>query len=143
MDPYEDVLEGNPYEGASKTPVTGWMSAVMDVGFERRSLELIPQLSRSIRTGDVHELMLTDEPNVRPSESVDRCGVLGFVVFEAGGVVAVDDEVLVDGRVLGTVGGFDGTHAPNHYNVLIEGDRSDTGVELGIELRDRVEFVRR
>jgi hypothetical protein len=140
MDPYENLLDANPYDEGIKRAVTGEVVVVLDVSYEDRGLEFITPLSRAFRRGDVHELILTDEPAPREQMGADRGAVVGFAEIDRGGVAAVGDEVSVGGRSLGTVAGFDGTHMPNHQNVVISTDDCRTGMEMGLELGAPVRF---
>jgi hypothetical protein len=82
----------------------------------------------------------TAEP-ARPGDSVESVGYLAWVAFERPGVLIVGDTVLVDGRELGEVCGFDETHAPNHYNIVIKTDELLTGRTARLSPETRVTFV--
>lgn len=140
-DPYDSLLDASPYEDAKKSPVTGGTVVLLDVKYEDdRGLELIAPLSRAVQRREVHEILLTDEDDPRSDGVVDRAAVFGFVEIERGGVVAVGDEFAVGDRALGTVVGFDETHAPNHLNVVIRSDDFRTGIEMDVPLGTTVTF---
>jgi hypothetical protein len=42
------------------------------------------------------------------------------------------DKVVVAGRVLGEVVGFDETHMPNHLNIVVGANQRKSGFELDI-----------
>src|SRR3954467_4799062 len=95
-----------------------------------RGLSLIKAHPRVGRRYDIHELILTDEQSSVPGGTVNGVHYIGFVEFEAGGgILAEGDRVNVGGNVIGTIAGFDESHCPNHYNVLIKGQRRVTGSE--------------
>lgn len=139
MDPYENLLADNPFERAEKLPVTGSIVVLMDIEYDDRDLELISPLSRALPAGDIHELFVTNESEPRQS-GVDDCAVVGFLEIDRGGVVAVGDEVRFAGEPVGTVVGFDASHAPNHYNVVVQSDSPKSGVEMDIALGTSITF---
>ncbi len=132
-DPYAaGKFTANPY--AAKTDVTGSLVVVLQGTMADRGLELIKPISRCIRRHDIHELILTDEPDARPGSRVDRIAYLGFAAIDAGGVIVSGDEVRVNGRYIGTLVGFDETHMPNHLNIVIRDDRLADGLARGAGL---------
>lgn len=142
MDPYENLLDENPYDAGYKQTVTGELVVVLDVSYGSRGLELITPLSRAVPRGDIHELIVTDELDPREDSTVDSAAVVGFVEISRGGVVAVGDRVVIDGHSLGEVVGFDESHAPNHQNIVISTDDCRSGVAMNLELQRPVRFER-
>ncbi|GAA0221443.1 hypothetical protein GCM10010492_19470 [Saccharothrix mutabilis subsp. mutabilis] len=98
-----------------------------------RGMSLEPFASRCVRQGEVHELVTTDQTDTTPGARIDRVGFLGFVEIGNAGVIDRGDEVRVDGRLVGTVLGFDACHHPNHYNILISTPEPRTGPEVGMD----------
>ena len=97
---------------------------------------------RAIEEHSVHEIMLCDEADVTAGGVVDAVAYLGFVEIGTGGVIAAGDTLVVGGTPLGTVLGFDETHAPNHLNiVVVKHGRPETGHGLGLELETPVAFT--
>lgn len=140
IDPYAaGKFTANPY--AAKTDVTGALVVVLQGTMEDRGLELIKPISRCIRRHDIHELILTDEPDAKPGSRVNRIAYLGFAAIDAGGVIVSGDAVLVDGRRIGTLVGFDETHMPNHLNIVIRADGLADGVARGAGLGMPVRFT--
>ena len=103
---------------------------VLDSRREGRGLVLIHPRTRCIRRYEVHEIIVTDEPEVGPGRPVNRCHYLGFAEFQAGGILVEGDTLNVAGQVIGAVAGFDESHFPNHYNIVIKGPRLVTGIAL-------------
>ncbi|PKW16742.1 DUF6917 domain-containing protein [Saccharopolyspora spinosa] len=103
--------------------------AVMDHTRHDRAIEPAKWATRCISAGEVHEFI-----NVGPSPRypVDHVEYYGFAAFETSGVLAVGDALVCDGRNLGTISGFDETHMPNHYNILVEGAHLRNGHTLGL-----------
>ena len=128
-------------EDGAKRAVDATLVKVLLHRRDERGMTLEPYASRCVRRGDVHELVTTDHAGARAGDRIDRVGFLGFAEFDCGGVIDRGDAVLVDGRAIGEVLGFDACHAPNHLNVLILTDRPVSGqdLELAPELPVRFE----
>ena len=142
MDPYDDGDAQNPYDQGEKVTVEAEVNVLLDVTFDERDLELIPQPSRALPAGEIHELMVTDEEDAAEAGRADHVGVIGFMEITGGGVVAAGDEVRAGNETLGTVVGFDATHAPNHYNVVYAADDIESGIESSLELGTTIRFER-
>lgn len=139
-DPYEaGIITAAPRILRDALPAV--FVGVLDSRREGRGLELIHPRTRCVRRHDVHELIMTDEYAAAPGKTVGRVVYLGFVEFQAGGLLVEGDELRIAGRPLGTVAGFDESHFPNHYNIVIKGTPPATGVELGQKPGDQVLFV--
>jgi hypothetical protein len=110
----------------------GRFVGVMNLSRDDRGFSLIAAPTRCIRRGDIHELILTDEPDAGPGSVVQRCRFLGFVEFEAAGVMVTGDSVRVDGREIGAVAGFDECHFPNHLNIVLRAAEARTGIAFGL-----------
>lgn len=107
---------------------------------DNRGMELIEFLSRCVRKGEIHELVTTDQRNLRPGDKVNRVGFIGFAEIETAGVIEAGDEVLVENRVIGIVRGFDDCHFPNHYNILIETPERLTARDLEMTIGQSIFF---
>ncbi len=105
-----------------------------------RGLRLIHPRTRCIRRHDIHELIVTSE-QAAPGGTVDSAHYVGFFEFLEGAVIGEGDLVVANGRTIGTLMGFDETHAPNHINILLHAESPLTGAELGLSPGDRVSFV--
>lgn len=112
----------------------------LDRGFSLETFE-----SRCVRTGEIHEIVVTDQRG-RSSDRgngearVDRVAFIGFAEFTCAGVVERGDLAIAGETELGVVVGFDSCHFPNHYNIIIEAPGLLTGAELGLELASSVVF---
>lgn len=124
-----------------RAPLAALFVGVLDNRNDERGLALIRERTRCVRRYDVHELILTDESAAAPGGTVKGVHYVGFVEFQAGGVLMEGDRVTIAGETIGTVAGFDESHFPNHYNVVIKGPRRITGVELGQNPGDPIVFV--
>ena len=119
--------------------VLGELVVVMDLKRSDRNLQLIDVPSRVVRKGEIHELILTDElPQVR---TVNRVAYVGFVEILSGGLLVPGDQVFVDTKMLGRLLGFDETHMPNHYNIVIQTKHLLTGKELDLFVGQTIHFI--
>jgi ubiquinone/menaquinone biosynthesis C-methylase UbiE len=125
--------------GADKRPVAGDFVALLRHSRTDRGMRLMEEQSRCVRTGQLHEIVTTDEDR-GAGERIDRVGFLGFAEFTAGGVIEVGDHVSRGDRDLGVVLGFDDCHFPNHLNILIRSAELQTAPSLGIALGDQLRF---
>jgi hypothetical protein len=108
---------------------------------DRRGLCLTEYRSRAVPSGQIHELMLTDE-NAELKSTVNRVALLAFFEVETGGVLLVGDRVACGERELGRLAGFDETHMPNHQNVCLMGSDFRDGEALGLQVGDELTFAR-
>lgn len=126
---------------ATKATIRGTLVKLLFHRRTERGLTLIPEQSRCVRAGEVHELVTTDQSDPVSGDRVDRVGFLGFAEIAAAGVIDVGDDVLVADRVIGVVAGFDECHFPNHYNVVIACDTLHTGDSLALAVGQEVRFA--
>lgn len=132
MDPYASgMFKSNPY--AAKTPILGELVVVLRGTYPNRDLMLITPPSRALNLGEVHELIITDQP-CKPGDKVDPIAYLGFFAVTSPGIMVVGDQLSIAGQVVGTIAGFDETHMPNHLNIVVLGERTD-GEARGFFLR--------
>ncbi len=136
-DPYEEGMVQDPYVTAS--PVVGEVVAVLRGKLQDRGLQLIPQPSRALKQGDIHEMVVTDEA-AEPSQTVDRVAYLGFCEIIRGGVAKAGDRVQIGEQMDAVLLGYDATHAPNHYNIVFSASSLRDGVDSGLKLGMSVHF---
>jgi hypothetical protein len=141
--PADPYLRNLSYETfyARKSPIEGRLVVVLRGRVSDRALALIPQRSRAVRTGDVHELIATDEASAAPGRTVNSIAYLGFAEFSAGGVLVLGDELRIGGRIVGRLAGFDDTHMPNHMNIVVAVDAARSGEELNFALDAALVFT--
>jgi hypothetical protein len=139
-EPYSaGMLKFDPY--AKKQPVIGKVVAVLRGRLDNRSLSLIEPRSRVLRSGEIHEILMTDEKEASPRKTVNRVAYIAFVEIVQAGVIVSNDIVrLADGRQIGKLVGFDETHMPNHQNIVIYSERLFSGEELGLEIGETIVF---
>jgi len=136
-DPYKSgMFKVNPY--AKKRPCEGKLAVVLDGKMEGRKLQLIVPPSRAVLAGEIHELIVTDELEAAPGQEVNRIAYWGFFEVVMPTVMVSGDTVWIGNRKLGKIAGFDETHMPNHLNIVIKAAERQTGVELDLQLEDKV-----
>ncbi|MGH8618913.1 MAG: DUF6917 domain-containing protein [Burkholderiales bacterium] len=140
LDPYESGIHTTA-PAHRRLPLEARFVAVSAIRKVERGLTLIHPRTRCIKRHEVHELILTDEMDVAPGGPVNRCHYLGFVEFMASGLLIQGDPLMIDGKSVGTLAGFDECHFPNHYNIVVKGPVGMTGAELGLDPGSPVVFV--
>lgn len=136
-DPYSRNLIKNDFY-YSKVEMKGKFVVVLDGKLENRGLSLIKPISRVFTKGTIIELIGTDDENAVPGSNVDNIAYIGFLEIQNGGVVLAGDELIWNGKVIGTIAGFDDTHMPNHQNTIVKVDTRIPGKELGIQINDEL-----
>ena len=128
---------------AVRVPLEARFVGVLNNRNDGRGLVLINAHTRCVRRYDIHEFIVTDEPTAAPGATVNGVHYIGFAELQAGGVLAEGDAVRIGGEIIGSIAGFDESHFPNHYNVVIRGPRRVTGVELAQKPGDLIVFLPR
>ncbi len=140
-DPYANKLLNQELPCTEKTDVVGQVNCTLHARAESRGLELAPFPSRAILTGEIHELILTLEEAV-PSKRVDRIAYLAFFEITQGGILWAGDEVQLDGVPIGRLAGYDLTHYPNHFNIIVRvSEPLRTGKEMDVHPGAEIRFV--
>lgn len=139
-DPYKNkAFKETPY--AKKTEITGQLVVVLRGKLDDRGLQLIHPISRAVKSGEVHELILTDEKNSAPGKEVNSISYLGFVEIKNPGVILTGDTVTINDKEIGVIAGFDETHMPNHLNIVIRSDSRKSGEQMGLGLNDQISII--
>ena len=127
---------------AANRPVTGEAVTALDSTHEARGLKLIPTYSRALPKNSIHELIATDERDKKPGDTANRIAYLAFFEVIRGGCIIVGETLVVDGKAIGEIIGFDETHEPNHLNIIIGVKSRNTGPQLKIKVGSKIKFVR-
>jgi hypothetical protein len=139
-DPYADGIVAQNLK-VIKKPICARAVGILTNSAKNRNMDLIASSSRAVRLSDVHELVCTGEFR-KPSEVVRDISYLSFIVFEESGVLAIGDQVEVDGKVFGKILGFNEIHAPNHINIVIRVLPPITGYDAKWKPGMKLRFVR-
>ncbi|UUZ79912.1 hypothetical protein LJK88_33520 [Paenibacillus sp. P26] len=76
-DPYaQGLITFNPF--VERKSVAGQIVTVLDGKLPSRGIELIHARSRVLQKHEIHELILSFEPDPAPGSKVDHIGYLGF-----------------------------------------------------------------
>jgi hypothetical protein len=137
----EPMPPGGAIDAAHKVAVRASLVKLLFHRRTERGMTLIPEQSRCVRAGEVHELLTTDHSGLTAGSRVDQVGFLGFVELGNAGVLDVGDHVLVSGRQIGVVAGFDACHFPNHYNIVVAATALLTAADLDLALGQTIAFV--
>ncbi|HCQ03079.1 MAG TPA: hypothetical protein DIT99_21390, partial [Candidatus Latescibacteria bacterium] len=105
-DPHEQkrVTRDHYYQ---KTELTGRLFAILDWQVPDRDLTLIPHLSRAVRRGEVLEIILTDEKDAQPGDTINRVAYIGFIEMGETGLLVSGDRVKIGEEEIGDLIGFD------------------------------------
>lgn len=125
----------------SKLPVSTRVVRLLFHVADDRGMTLSPAGSRCVPVGQIHELVTTTDRPVNAGDVVDNVGFLGFVEFKDPAMLCRGDEVWLGDLRLGTVAGFDESHFPNHYNILIRSERLWTAGAVDLRPLDEIRFV--
>jgi hypothetical protein len=111
-------------------------------GKMRRLLNAVP---RVLQQGEIHELFITDEKNVKPGSTVKKYSVLGQFEVSDGGMIRVGDSVSIGTREIGNVAGYEVCkvlRAPSTdlVHIMLSSDKKATGNELDLKLGDKIVF---
>ena len=137
-DPYIGDV-GYIYTGKTKRrEMKGRLVVVLGIVSDKRGLQLIAQQSRALCKNEIHELITTDEVDAGPNKTVNRIAAVCFFEITQGSSVAVGDPVFINGKEIGKLAGFDETHCPNHYNIVVLSSKRFTGLEAGFHIGDKV-----
>ena len=137
VDPYKNqMFKSNPY--AKKRDIAGKLCVILDGKLEGRGLELIKPISRAVLSGEIHELIVTDQGEAAPGAKVDRIAYIGFFEVTQGGVIVEGDQVFCEDKLLGEIAGFDETHCPNHWNIIIRHNSRESGLNQGLSLEETI-----
>ena len=124
----------------NKRQLAGVIVALMTHSRTERGMRLTEFRTRCIPAGEIHELVTTDQSDAVLGDRIDRVGYLGFAEIAVGGVMEVGDPVRIAGTQIGRLLGFDDTHYPNHYNVLIATDRLLTAEDIHLKVESPITF---
>ena len=117
-----------------KTEIRARVIAVLDWSADDRNMALIPHISRAVRSGEMLELIATDETGAGPGATVNNIGAIGFIEVSEGGLLVTGDMLTLDDDDIGEIVGFNETHMPNHLNIVIKVDTCQTGREMDLKL---------
>ena len=113
--------------------------AILGHDHVNRGMIASPYHTRCIQQGEIHELVIIFEHEDGRIDLNDAW-YLGFIEFQEGCVLAKGMAVEIDGAAIGTLVGFDTTHVPNHFNILIASKTPQIGTTSGLQIRNQCFF---
>jgi hypothetical protein len=125
---------------SAKIDIEGKWVAVMKHSRNDRSMKLGFFQTRCLKREEIHEFIVCDR-EAEVTSTIDNVAYLGFGEITQGGVVEVGDCLYCGETIVGQVVGFDETHLPNHFNIIIQGESLATGYSFGLKPMDSF-FVR-
>ncbi|MEW5798118.1 MAG: hypothetical protein AB1728_03840 [Bacteroidota bacterium] len=137
MDPYSQRMINTDFFHAKRDLPTR-VAVVLDGYLENRNLQLIKPMSRAFSEKSIIELIATDDQNAQPGAAVQPIAYIAFVELQRSGVILVGDEVEWNGKIIGTIAGYDDTHMPNHQNVIVSVAKRISGKDLGLNVEDTI-----
>ena len=141
LEPYASgMIKKSPY--VQKKIIKGKLVVILDGIISKRGLNLITPPSRAIKKNEIHEIILTEE-DAAPGKIVNSIAYVCFFEVEEGGVIVIGDSVYIGAKLIGEVVGFDDTHMPNHQNIILYAPKKKTGVELKINLDEKILFKKK
>jgi hypothetical protein len=105
-----------------------------------RGMMLASFETRCVQRGEIHELVSTDHAGTNPGDRIDRVGFLCFLEITRAGVIEIGDSFCHHGETLGRVIGFDESHFPNHYNILIGSETLLNAGDAALSVEDTITF---
>ena len=125
---------------ASKRGIRGELVYVHKARADERWMRLEEFASRALLRGEIHELAVSANPGLGPGAAVRDVAYIGFFEVDVGGVAEFGDEVWAGEKRLGTFAGFDLTHHPNHFNIVVSAEVALHGAELGLDTGSPIRF---
>lgn len=120
---------------SEKVTIKAQWLAIMDHERKDRAITLSPYKTRCLQVNEIHEFMLCAE-NSDISLPINHIKYLGFAEIQNGGIVEVGDYVLNSENFQAKITGFDETHYPNHYNIVLSSPVFLNGKEYGFFVND-------
>jgi hypothetical protein len=118
--PVTNKIKRPSYYGAKRAILGEVVSEVKAKGGE---LLLSKNWSRSIKIGEIHEIMLT-ESVISPGESLPEFTAIAFFETTQGSHSVIGDKLYLNDADVGVLVGYEMNHMPNHMNIVfkIEGE---------------------
>jgi len=141
IDPHVTKVLDSDFPYIDKSPVVGRLVCILHTHSDRRQLQLAVHPSRAVVKHEVHEVILTSEPDAGVGKVVDRVAHLAYFEVLEGGIVLAGDKVEVNGQEIGRLAGFDYTHSPNHMNLCVRvPEPLRSGYEMGFQVGMSITF---
>ena len=127
----ESKITRPSYYGA-KRAIAG--EVVAEVRARGRRLQLSENWSRSVKLGEIHEIMLTGNV-LSPGDVMTEFMAVAFFETSQGGHSVIGDKLYLDGVEVGVLAGYEMNHMPNHMNIVFMGNGDYPVFKLGSEIK--------
>ncbi len=104
---------------------------------------LLDEVPRAMYKGEIYEIFVTDDSDPKPGGALSRFSLVGHFEVEQASFVRVGDDVIVGGKELGPIVGYNACpalRAPESVviHMYVKGERLVNGKDLGLTLDDEV-----
>ncbi len=107
---------------------------IAEVNATGGKLQLSKAWSRSIKVGDIHEIMLT--PSIHnPGETLPEFTAITFFEAIQGGHSVIGDKLYFNGEQVATLIGYEMNHMPNHLNIVFTATGEYPEFKLGDQIK--------
>jgi len=129
---HADTKISRPSYYGAKRAITG--EVVAEVRAKGRRLSLSENWSRSVKVGEIHEIMLTDDA-LSPGDVMSEFMAVAFFETSQGGHSVIGDRLYLDGVEVGVLAGYEMNHMPNHMNIVFMSSGDYPEFKLGSQIR--------
>ena len=119
------------YYGA-KRAITG--KIVAEVKANGGGLRLSKNWSRSLKIGEIHEIMLT-QSTLSPGDVMKDFTAVAFFEVSQSGHSVIGDKLYLDGVEVGVLAGYEMNHMPNHMNIVFMSNGGSQSFKLNSDIR--------
>jgi len=127
------MVERPRYYGA-KRAILG--EVVTEVNARGRGLQLSRNWSRTVKIGEIHEIMLT-ESMLSPGDDLNEFTVIAFFEVTQGSHSVIGDKLYLNDVEVGVLVGYEMNHMPNHMNIvfMLKGNTPEFRLEDKIRIQ--------
>jgi len=97
LEPYSSMRINVDLTFVKKKPIRGQVVAVLDLELPEREFHLITPHSRVLKKYEIHELIITNDPNTKPGDTIKGATYVCFFEVLEGGVSLIKDKVIING----------------------------------------------
>jgi len=116
----------------SKRAILG--EVVAEVNASGGRLQLSEAWSRSILSGEIHEIMLTGSTH-SPGDTLPGFTAVAFFEATQAGHSVIGDRLYLNGEEIATLIGYEMNHMPNHMNIVFTATGEYPEFRLGDQVR--------
>jgi hypothetical protein len=110
------IINRPNYYGA-KRAILG--EVVTEVNAKGKGLKLSKNWSRSLKIGEIHEIMLTKSV-LSPGDELPEFTAIAFFEVTQGSHSVIGDKLFLNESEVGVLVGYEMNHMPNHMNIVFQ-----------------------